>query len=272
VNLLAAAWDPRLHVVALSAYALAAGCAILAGILGRPRLATASWVAAFGGMTVHAAGLLSRWYATGHGPYVSRYEVLSANALVALAAFALAARAEPRLRPLATVVFPAAMLLVGIGLYAGPEVRTLPPTFSGVWLVLHVCFYFVAFGAALITVALAVGTLIGDRFPALALSSAEADLLSYRAAGMTFVFWGIGMLTGSVWAYYAWGRFWGWDPIETWALVTWLALGVYLHLRRFFHWEGRKAALLFAVCFVLAVSTLFLSSFILGSSHAAYFR
>jgi ABC-type transport system involved in cytochrome c biogenesis permease subunit len=110
--------------------------------------------------------------------------------------------------------------------------------------------------------------LLGRRLPAVD----DADVLAYRAAGITFVFWGIGMLTGSVWAYYAWGRFWGWDPIETWSLITWLLLGLYLHLRRFFGWRQRRAAVMFVACFTLAVCTLFLTSLILRSVHAAYFQ
>ena len=167
-------------------------------------------------------------------------------------------------------------VLMAVGLYTGTEVQQLPPTFSGIWLVLHVSFYFLAFATALIAVSSAVlllvrqqrGDAVSDRIP-------EVDVLdrwAYRFGGLAFAFWGIGMLTGAIWAYYAWGRFWAWDPIETWSLITWIVFGIYLHLRRFYGWKDARAAYLLIGCFLLAVGTLFFTSLIENSLHAVYFR
>ena len=163
---------------------------------------------------------------------MSRYEVLSANAFVAMLLFLILQTRYERIRPLSLVVYPVSFLLMAVGLYTGTEVQQLPPTFSGIWLVLHVSFYFLAFATALIAVSSAVlllvrqqrGDAVSDRIP-------EVDVLdrwAYRFGGLAFAFWGIGMLTGAIWAYYAWGRFWAWDPIETWSLITWIVFGIYL--------------------------------------------
>jgi ABC-type transport system involved in cytochrome c biogenesis permease subunit len=80
------------------------------------------------------------------------------------------------------------------------------------------------------------------------------------------------MLTGSIWANNAWGRYWGWDPVETWSLITWLLFGAYLHARRFYGWKGRKAAWLLVICFGLALMSLFGTSLITRSIHSVYFR
>ena len=150
----------------------------------------------------------------------------------------------------------------------------LPPTFTGVWLVLHVCFYFVAFAAALLSLAYAAGHILTRTRPDVPprpLDPATFDRESYRFAGLTFAFWGVGMLTGAVWAYYSWGRFWGWDPVETWSLVTWIVYGLYLHARRFYGLKGRRAALLLLLGFALAVGSLFFTSLLTTSLHSEYF-
>ena len=98
------------------------------------------------------------------------------------------------------------------------------------------------------------------------------DIYAYRFAGLGFTFWAIGMLAGSIWAYQSWGIFWNWDPVQTWSLVTWAVFGIYLHLRRFFGWQGEKAAWLFTICFVLTLVSLFLTPLFESSIHAEYFK
>jgi ABC-type transport system involved in cytochrome c biogenesis permease subunit len=177
---------------------------------------------------------------------------------------------------LTTLIYPAVLLLLGLAVYTGPEVQMLPLTFRGVWLVLHVCFYFVAFAAALISLGhgvlyIARDTTLVQRIANVP-DAATLDRESYRFAGLTFAFWGIGMLTGAIWAYYSWGRFWGWDPIETWSLVTWFVYGIYLHARRFYGMKGRSAAMLLLLGFVLAILSLFFTSVLTTSLHSEYFH
>lgn len=268
--------DPRLHLLAAVFYGIAAVLAVVS-VVGRNEVLE-PWArrAVYGALVLHSAAIVVRWIAVGHGPYVSRYEVLSANAWVAIALFEFTGTRFRSARPLALFIYPSVLLLMGIGLYTGPEVELLPPTFSGIWLALHVAFYLLAFGTALTAVGSSALHLAKARFPVGRLERvpgpAELDALAYRFGGLAFAFWGIGMLAGAIWAYYAWGRFWGWDPVETWSLVTWLAFGLYLHLRRFYAWSGAKAAYLLIVCFLLADGTLFFTSLIDGSLHAVYFR
>ena len=263
------------HIIALALYAAAAGLAMYGTLAPRPSLIRVAHMTALLGLIVHSAALALRWYGAGHGPYLTRYEVLSSNAWAAMALFAMWRLRRPTSGGLGLFLYPAVLVVLGIGVYAGPEVRTLPPTFTGIWLVLHVCFYFVAFASALLSLGhgvghVARGTRIARYLGALP-DDATLDRESYRFAGMTFAFWGIGMLTGAVWAYYSWGRFWGWDPVETWSLVTWFVYGIYLHARRFYGLKGRKAALLLLVGFALAIGSLFFTSLLTTSLHAEYF-
>lgn len=272
----ALALETQMHVVALVAYALASGLVLFGTTMSRPSLVRAAHALALIGLAVHAAALGLRWYGAGHGPYLTRYEVLSSNAWVVMALLQASAWRQPKSRGLAVLLYPAVLLLLGLAVYTGPEARLLPLTFRGIWLVLHVCFYLVAFSAALFSLGYGIlhvvhGTALARRIIALP-DAAALDGESYRFAGLTFAFWGIGMLTGAIWAYHSWGRFWGWDPVETWSLVTWFVYGIYLHARRFYGIKGRRAATLLVLGFLLAVVSLFFTSFLTTSLHSEYFH
>jgi cytochrome c-type biogenesis protein CcsB len=73
-------------------------------------------------------------------------------------------------------------------------------------------------------------------------SSRKIDLIAYRFLAFGFPLWTFTVVAGSIWAEYAWGRYWGWDPKETWALVTWVIYAGYLHARATAGWRGTKAA------------------------------
>ncbi|MBU3970865.1 MAG: cytochrome c biogenesis protein CcsA [Alphaproteobacteria bacterium] len=97
------------------------------------------------------------------------------------------------------------------------------------------------------------------------------DAYSYKYAGFGFISWTIMVVSGALWAEQSLGRYWGWDPIETWSLITLLLFGIYLHLRRFFKWQGEKAAWFIVVCVIFAIATLFIIPFVMTTVHSQYF-
>ena len=86
------------------------------------------------------------------------------------------------------------------------------------------------------------GTVRGylERLP----GSRRIDLIAYRFLAFAFPLWTFTVVAGAIWAEYAWGRYWGWDPKETWALVTWVIYACYLHARSTAGWRGRRAAVI----------------------------
>ena len=265
--------DPPLHLLATIAYG-AASLLTVVGVLGdKSGARRLSGAIASTGLAVHTIALVARWIGSGHGPYVSKYELLSAYAWAAIALFLLWSARSRETRSLAVVVFPVSLLLMGVALYTGPEVKMLPPSFKGIWLVLHVLFYVAAFATSVIAAAASIAHLL-KRTPESLASIPERgalDRIAYRQTGLAFAYWGIGLMTGAVWAYYSWGRFWGWDPVETWSLVTWLAFAIYLHLRRFHGWRGNRAAVVLLTCFALAMLSLFGISLLTSTLHSGYF-
>ncbi|MEU0732078.1 cytochrome c biogenesis protein CcsA, partial [Streptomyces lavendulocolor] len=84
-------------------------------------------------------------------------------------------------------------------------------------------------------------------------SADRLDTLSYRLNALVFPLWTFAVIAGAVWAEAAWGRYWGWDPKETWAFITWVAYAAYLHARVTAGWKGRRAAYLGLIAFATFV-------------------
>lgn len=266
-----------LHWVAVVLYILATILFTHALLWNHPqRTRGAQWLAAVG-LLPHTAALLVRWVEVGHGPYMLKYEVLSSNAWVAILMLLVVLWRRPAWSALALVAMPGAILMVGLGLLTNPAARNLPPTLRSIWLVFHIFFTKLAVGAFLLSFAGAViqlrklkgtATSFLERFPTVEVLDASMA----RFVGFGFVFWSTTIIAGAIWAHQSWGRYWGWDPIETWALVTWLCYGTLLHLRLFFRLTLRASAWLTIGCFGVSMLTAFILPFLIPSLHAAYFQ
>ncbi|HEU4382848.1 MAG TPA: cytochrome c biogenesis protein CcsA [Anaeromyxobacteraceae bacterium] len=236
------------------------------------------WGLAFAalGLLPHGAAIAIRWVAVGHGPYMLRYEVLSSNAWVAVAVLFLVLARRPGWSALAVVVMPLAILSVAIGLFSNPESRDLPPTLRSIWLVFHITFAKVSAAAFLVSLGSSVLLLLKERrSPWSWLERVPAtpalDALTIRAAGFGMIFWTVTIAAGAIWGNQSWGRYWGWDPIETWALVSWMTYGTFLHLRFFFKLRPRPTAWLSIASFVVFVLALLVLPFFITSLHSSYF-
>jgi cytochrome c-type biogenesis protein CcsB len=266
--------DISLHWAAVIVYMLATAVNTYGLIFKRDRVEKTSYFIVIAGLLIHGAALIYRWNLTGHGPYTVKYEVFSSNAWMILFIFLIFSWIFPKIKPTSIFVFPSSFLLLATGLFFDPEVKKLPPSLKSIWLIPHGIFYNIALGTILIAVTLSILYIIKKRtsikwFQRF-LDMDTIDIYAYRFAGFGFIFWAIAVLSGSIWAYESWGRFWGWDPIETWSLITWIFFGVYLHLRRFFGWKGERAAYLYIICFLISLISLFFIPYIESTIHSSY--
>ncbi len=94
------------------------------------------------------------------------------------------------------------------------------------------------------------------------------DELSYRAIAWGFPFLATGIVSGAVWANYAWGSYWSWDPKETWSLITWFIYAAYLHARVTRGWRGKRAAYISVAGFLAVIFLYWGVSFVLPGLHA----
>lgn len=227
------------------------------------------------GIIPHSAALCGRWIVQEHGPYMTRYEVLSSDAWITIVMFLVLAAKWPKLSSAGMIIIPTAFLMIALGLFMNPSMSELPPSLRSVWLIMHVSFAKMAAGAMILALASAVLFLLKEkaRNPIYdrILTLEALDEYSYKFFGFGFIFWTINIVAGSIWAHQSWGRYWAWDPIETWSLITWLMYGMFAHLRVFWKWRGRKSAIFLTGCFVMSMFTIFILPFVAKSLHSEYF-
>ena len=241
---------------------------------GRRRRAKLSGLALYAtgflliGFLAVLAYVLLRMSLTGHGPFSNQHEFAVSFVLGILGAY-LIVEFMYQVRALSLAVLPiAAVLLVyAMSLDAGVE-PLIPALQNNLLLTLHVGFAMLAYGAAAVSCGAAVLYLIHPKLRLRNLPARDLfDDIGYKAATVTFPMLTIMIVLGAVWANTAWGRYWGWDPKETAALVTWLIYGAYLHARVTRGWQGTRSAVLLLIGF-LAVLFAYFGNHFFGGLHA----
>jgi ABC-type transport system involved in cytochrome c biogenesis permease subunit len=220
-----------------------------------------------------AAALALRWGEVGHGPYQTRYEVISADTFLLVLAWLLAGLLVKGLRGLGVLVAPAAFLLMGWSVSAFEVRQEVPIIFKSWWLVLHIGFAKLFFATIVLAAACATAYLVKSRRPAALpqLPSPERlDLYGHQLLLVSFLFLAVMIVAGSLWANQSWGRYWGWDPMETSSLVTWLALGIILHFRVLHRWGARRMAWLTLAGLAFALVTVYVVATAVPTIHNSY--
>jgi len=212
------------------------------------RIATAMMILGF---IFLLAGVVTRGLSAGRVPWGNMYEFSITGALAFTGAY-LAALRKYDLRWLGVLVSISALLTLGtaITLLYVPS-APLVPALKSPWLVIHVSTAIISGGVFLLANVISAAYLYLDNMEnkgprkvwAERLPSLEVlDQLSYRLVAFVFPLWTFSVIAGAIWAESAWGRYWGWDPKETWAFITWVAYAAYLHARVTVGWRGRRAA------------------------------
>ena len=162
---------------------------------------------------------------------------------------------------IASIAFIPVGVALGLALYASSlphEVNPLVPALQNPpLLTIHVGLAVLSYGIFATSFAAGIGYLVQgreDRYAWLP-SHRVLDAVAYRAVIIGFPIFATMIILGSWWASIAWSRYWGWDPKETAALVTWLVYAIYLHARNQRAWAGRPSALLLVVGFAMVLVT-----------------
>ncbi len=256
---------------AVALYAGSGGTAIGASVMHQR---AERWILALltGGLVLHAFALGLRWERLGHGPFITMFEILSSNVWSLLAIYALAYWRIRAVRPAAGVVMTILFVMMAWLLLENPRAGHLPPTYDTVWLYIHVALGKVFLGCVLIAVGIGGVVLLRAteagrrRFVRLAPDD-RLDELAYRFLLVGLIFETLMLVAGAIWAQDAWGRYWAWDPLETWAFTTWLALVFTIHLRFTLRPSPRTNALLAMTVFAIAFLTFFGVPFVSTAPH-----
>jgi cytochrome c-type biogenesis protein CcsB len=209
------------------------------------------------GLIAQVAGIATRGISEDRVPWGNMYEFITAitcMAIIVLLVVALRYKAYYiGLFVLVPVVFSLGLALTVIYTPAG----ALVPALQSYWIAIHVTSMIVASGLFIVgavTTAMYLAADRNERRLAVGLASGTAgimarlprplvlDRLSYRTILFAFPVWTFGIMAGAIWADHAWGRYWGWDPKETWSFITWVVYAGFLHARATAGWRGRQAA------------------------------
>ncbi|MEY3076154.1 MAG: c-type cytochrome biosis protein CcsB [Actinomycetota bacterium] len=209
------------------------------------------------------AGLITRGLSAERLPLGNMYEFSITGAFAFTTAYLIALK-KFQIRWLGLFVAAGALLTLGSAvtlLYV--ESAPLVPALKSPWLVIHVSAAIISGGIFLLANSIAAIYLILEKIEgkgargnwSARLPSLDAlDQLTYRLIALVFPLWTFSIIAGAIWAEAAWGRYWGWDPKETWSFITWVAYAAYLHARVTAGWKGKKAAWL---CLIAGSTFLF---------------
>ena len=239
------------------------------------------------GASLHAASIVLRGVATERIPWANMYEYLSAVGLVAACTWLYVLRKHPVRRVAVFVLLPVALLLFVAGNYLYTEVSPLQASLRSYWILIHVAAAILASGVFLVSgvtsalhlvsEARRTGTIeaVGPETPRRRSTVADRlpppeflDRLAYRSGVFGFITVTFAIVTGAIWAESAWGRYWGWDPKETFAFVTWVCYAAYLHARATSGWRARRAAWLNIAGLVIVLFNLFFVNLVVAGLHS----
>ncbi len=186
------------------------------------------------GFIFHSLGLGIRWYISGHSPMSNGYESMLFISWVTVLAGLLFSR-RSSLTLAATAVLASLTLMVAHLSFMDPEITNLVPVLQSYWLTLHVSvitasYGFLGLGAILGLVNLILYSLNSPINRKHILKTVDdLSVINYRTLALGLYFLTIGTFLGAVWANESWGRYWGWDPKETWSLITMIVYAFVIH-------------------------------------------
>lgn len=217
----------------------------------------------FAGFVAHTFGLGLRWYIAGHAPMSNGYEsMIFISWATLLAGFIFSRRSTFALS--ATAVLASMTLMVAHLSFMDPEITNLVPVLKSYWLTLHVSvitgsYGFLGLGAILGLIVLVLLSLSNDKNrERISDTIDELTVINFKTLTLGLYFLTIGTFLGAVWANESWGRYWGWDPKETWSLITIIVYSIVIHSRRI---PGMKDIFTFNLISLFAFSSVLMTYF-----------
>ncbi len=209
------------------------------------------------GVFLHVLAIATRGVAEHRVPWGNMYEFIAAITCMAVLVL-VAASVAYRAYYMGLFVLLPIVLGLGIDLtWIYTPAGALVPALQSYWIAIHVTAMIVASGLFIFGAVVTTLYLLADRTERRAVAGKETwsagilqhlpkpsilDRLSYRSILFAFPVWTFGVMAGAIWADHAWGRYWAWDPKETWSFITWVVYAMFLHARATAGWRGRRAA------------------------------
>lgn len=227
------------------------------------------------GAVLQLGSIVFRGLAAERWPLGNMYEFTSAVCLAAVVGWLVMLRRSPITRSVGLfVLLPVIILLFLAGTVLYAQAAPVQPALQSYWLIIHVSTITVSSGLLLVPGVASILFLLrnsnrlpagfADRLP----SSDALDRLAYRTTIIAFPLFTFAVIAGAIWAEAAWGRFWGWDPKETVAFVSWVVYAAYLHARATAGWRAARAAWINVAGFATVLFNLFFINMVVAGLHS----
>ncbi|MFD0836613.1 cytochrome c biogenesis protein CcsA [Mariniflexile aquimaris] len=223
---------------------------------------------------VHTLGLITRWYISGHAPWSDAYESMIYVAWSVMF-FGLAFGRKSDLTVASTAFVTAMLLMIAHWNWMDPAIANLQPVLNSYWLMIHVAVIVASYGPFALGMILGIVALLLMIFTTknnkakMDVNIKELTIINEMALTVGLVMLTIGNFLGGMWANESWGRYWGWDPKETWALISIMVYAFVIHMRLIPGLRGRWFfSLMSIVAFASIIFTYFGVNFYLSGLHS----
>ena len=230
---------------------------LIVTVFKKDRLENKTWGVFIISFILQTASIAWRWYVSGRIPVMVSYEHYQLGSWFVALSTILGGIFYRKMRIVSMGSTLVILLMLAIGMNTYSEMDPLRPPFRSNWIFIHIGFAWFAWGCFVVASVLGIAYLLKGpgkeeglvmrKFP----SRIIMDDLMVKMILFGFICQGLMVAAGAVWAHQLWGRYWGWDPVETWSLVCWLVYGLVLHFRLMMGWKGTKMAIMV----ILSLST-----------------
>jgi cytochrome c-type biogenesis protein CcsB len=224
------------------------------------------------GFIVHTLAMILRIAESGRLPFSNQFEFASSFTWGIVLCY-LVIHYYYKFTSVGAFVMPLAFLMMGYASVLPKDIKPLMPALQSNWLSFHVGSAIISYGSFAVACGLSIMYLLNSKniksSKSKILPDEEAcDYLSYRVIAFGYLMLTVVIISGAIWAKYAWSRYWAWDPKETWSLITWLIYSVYLHLRFNRGWRGKPAAWFAVIGFICVIFTFVGVNLLLPGLHS----
>ena len=233
------------------------------------------------GFLDNTAGIILRWIESyqmgyGHAPFANMYESLVFFSWTVAILYIFV---ELKYKENIIGVFVSPLIFLAIA-YASfdpsisNKISPLIPALKSNWLIAHVITCFLGYAGFAVAFGFSIMYFVKPKDPDASSIFAKLpswdliDELTYQMIVFGFLFLTIGIITGAVWANSAWGKYWTWDPKETWSLITWVIYAIFMHLRMMRGWHGKNLAWVSILGFLAVLFTYFGVNYLLSGLHS----
>ncbi|TAL23622.1 MAG: cytochrome C biogenesis protein [Nitrospirae bacterium] len=260
---------------AVAFYGLSAFSYIFGLISMKEKLFSAGLILSFLGLAGNVTAVAFRWIKGGVLPFSDISESITSGVLIAIAIFLIVQASSKRLRAIGALVMPVAFVLIG---WAGTLMKEvsgqIAPSLQSYWLWFHIVGASTGFGAVLVAAGTGLVFLLKERYKTGIYEKLpdpdSLDNLNYRFVAGGFIMFGLMLISGALWSNQVHGKYWNWDPVESWSLVCWLIYGMFLHLRITMGWRGRSLAWYSMVAVLVMITSYWGIPFVVQNFHTGF--